>query len=767
MEGRMGGFPPPFPAWISRSYGDNPGMTNGPTDLRATTMADLRRARALAPGGADYERLVLTFLPVVWGTAAFAIPENPALAEGVATAVFETFALKWRRIPKKSPVVAWLVRTAWLAADGERKRLGLPRRRDASASGAAQVLFRELWRLPARAIPVLLLGAVLGVPAADIARAARLKERKVEKLAGRGLAKLEKPLRKRKIAAEARALLASLVATVSPESERMILARLLNAPPKQPRSDLVRATLRAWQWVAWKRRVRRVLATIGGVVCFLAVLACVFVWLAQRGDLFAWMIGNSTRNMAKDARLTQPARPWPVTPADRALVSAKAPASSSELYGLTNIWISKFTFTPEQWNGITPARVERVPRMFDSRGIVLRNPASHRSGLAGVMGYDFQWTGARLDFADVTLPEVSARFRGNGTYIQSLYGHKQSFKIDLNKRVKGQSLGGVHTLNYVNMVPDYSCLHDALGEQFFRDLGVPGPRTAYSYLSVDVPGKFTNQAFGLYLLVENIDSDFASDRFGTKKTPIFKPVGYDLFNYLGEEWKPYADMYDIKTQAKPEQLGRLIDFARLVTKADDAEFARRLPEFLDMEEFAGFLGGHVLLSSYDGFLANGQNYYLYLHPQSGKFGFISWDQDHGWGEFGYIGTADKRERASIWRPSAYRNHFLDRVLKVPAFREIYRLKLEGALANLFTVSRINGQIDALAAIVRPAVAAENDFRLSRFDQAVSGKWLEGPRDGQPEGPDSPAHQMKRFVANRVKSVRAQLDGKEEGVILAP
>jgi hypothetical protein len=274
----------------------------------------------------------------------------------------------------------------------------------------------------------------------------------------------------------------------------------------------------------------------------------------------------------------------------------------------------------------------------------------------------------------------------------------------------------------------------------FRDLGVPAPRTAYAYLTVDVPGHSADQPLGLYVLIEDIDANFAADRFGAKDVPIFKPVTPDLFKDLGDDWKAYAGIYDLKTKATPAQLERVIQFARLVTAADDAEFAQRLPEYLDFEEFAGFLAGHVLTASYDGFLANGQNYYLYLNPRDNKFGFIPWDQDHGWGEFGYVATADLRERASIWQPSSYNNRFLERVLKVEAFHNVYRRRLDRALA-------------------------ESDFRLKRFDLALSTNWIKGPRDGAPEGPKAPVHQIKRFITNRVKSVQDQLDGKAKGAIL--
>jgi len=385
--------------------------------------------------------------------------------------------------------------------------------------------------------------------------------------------------------------------------------------------------------------------------------------------------------------------------------------------------------------------------------------------LAGVLGLEFNWVVARLEFGGEAFSRVAVRYRGNGTYLNSLYGPKQSFKVDLAKFAQGPRLAGLRTLNFVNAIPDDSYLHDALGHHVFRELGVPSPRTAFAYLTLNVPGRFTRQPLGLYVLIENVDADFAADRFGSREVPIFKPVTTELFAFLGDDWDAYAPIYDLKTKATPQQLDRVIAFARFVSEADDLEFARRLGDYLDLDAFAGFLAGHVLLSSYDGFLSNGQNFYLYLDPRSNRFGFVPWDQDHGWGEFGYVATADRRERASIWQPSTYRNRFLDRVLGVETFRALYRERLERAVAGPFTVERLFPQIDQLGAIIRPAVAAESDFRLKRFDLALSTNWVAGPRDGAPEGPRSPVHQIKRFLTQRVQSVRDQLGGTAEGEIL--
>jgi hypothetical protein len=437
---------------------------------------------------------------------------------------------------------------------------------------------------------------------------------------------------------------------------------------------------------------------------------------------------------------------------------------------MTNIWLAKIKMTPAQWKAVQPKSIPPAPQRNGK--MPLRNPKASRSGLAGAIGIDFPWSEAAFDFGEYHFDRVGVRFRGNGTYLNSLYGPKQSYKVDINRAKKKQKLGGVDSLNFVNAIPDFSYVKDAMAEQLFRELGAVAPRTTYAYLTIDVPGHFNNQALGLYVMVENIDEDFAKDRFGHKDVPIFKPVTYDLFDTNSEDWKTYKAVYDLKTKVPKADAfwARVAEFAELVTNAKDDEFARRLPEFLDFEEYAAFVAGHVLLSSYDGYLSNGQNFYMYLDPRSNKFGFIPWDQDHAWGEFGYVDTTDHREHASIWKPAAYKNKFLARVMQVEAFKQVYRKKLEQALDGPFTVERLDRQVDALTSVIRPAVAAESSFRLKRFDIAVSTNWVKGPRDAghdfsSAEGPRAPSHQIKRFIENRTKSVRNQLDGKEEGFVI--
>jgi spore coat protein CotH len=414
------------------------------------------------------------------------------------------------------------------------------------------------------------------------------------------------------------------------------------------------------------------------------------------------------------------------------------------------------------WKALELKRIGPMPHFVRPEGMwLLRNPQARRNGLVGVLGFEFDWVHANFELGGVAFTNVAARVKGN---VRSLYEPTRAYKVDLNKFVPGQKLGGLDELTFNSLIWDYSCLGEALGYEFFREAGVPAPRTAYAWLSATVTTQWEQKPLGLYLMVEAVDNEFAEERFGSKATPVFKPVTYHLFEHLGDEWPAYAPIYDLKTKATPEQQRRVIDFARLVSAATDAEFAARVGDFLDLDEFARFLAGEVLLPNYDSLLTDGQNYYLYLDPRSNKFGFIPWDLDAAWGDF-WIASRAEQERASIWHPWVGENRFIERVMAVEEFRRIYRSHLEDFLARLYVPGRLHRRIDEIAAVIRDPIAAQSAFRLDKFEQAVGWKPVH-PSPGEWPGTfNRPAGELKRFINKRAESVRRQLDGKSRGMIL--
>ena len=736
------------------------------------------------PGSAALRPSVERYVGLVYASA-YRRTGSASHAEAVTRAVFLVLARRARRLRKKTVLAGWLFHVTAVAC---RKLVGRSKRRSwwcwfgrRPRSSVPPVL--ALWprvapeleaaieRLSSAQRDAVLLGVLLNQDLASVARSVRTSERRAGRRVARGLKKLTRRLHRRGAATDA-ATLAQVCTSEGcavPVPEGLaagILASIEESQGRRPSFRLARRTLNALAWTRWRRRFVVSVPTSFLLLVTLVGTAWYVDSLTGHSRLFSMFLVWSVKHEGKTVPgLAQPARPWP-RDASSPRLNAAGVHTAQDLYQTTNIWLAHLKFTRQQWDALEPKRIAPLPHLLQPDGsVLLRNPNAQRNGLAGVLGFDFNWTSADFDFGGVSFTNVAVRVKGNGTYLASLYGDKRPFKVDLNKFTKGQQLAGVGALTFNNLLADYSCLSDALAYEFFREAGVPAPRTAYAYVSASVEGSWDRKPLGLYVMVEGVDEHFALERFGSKRTPVFKPVTYELFKHLGDDWSAYAAIYDLKTTATVEQQRRVIELARLVTYASDAEFAGQVGDFLDLEKFARYLACEVLLANYDGFLSNGQNFYLYLDPVSNKFGFIPWDLDLSWGGFYLLGTTVERERASIWHPWVGQHRFLERVLAVAEFRRLYRAQLEDLLTRLLIPSRLHQRIEDVAKVIRGPIATESDFRLGKFEQAVSEQRAEHLSDGGAQGANRRAHQLQRFVEQRAASVRAQLDGTTKGTIL--
>lgn len=393
-------------------------------------------------------------------------------------------------------------------------------------------------------------------------------------------------------------------------------------------------------------------------------------------------------------------------------------------------------------------------------GMNLQGPEGARNGIAAAFGIEYVYVHADLEFEGQTVKDVGVRYKGGGTFLESRGSIKRPLKVSLNKYVKGQKLAAVSTLNLANCVTDASYMNEVLAHQLYRDAGVPAPRTAYARVAVTVPDKYDRKLFGLYSLVENVDKNFASDVLDVKKGAIFKPVTPNLFAYLGHDWKHYNQTYDPKGDPAEKQRQRLIELCRLVTYAHDEEFAAKIGDFIDLDNFSRYMAVMVYLSDFDGILGPGQNFYIHLHPKSDKFSFIPWDQDRSFGQF--RGSQEQREQLSIHRPWQGQNRFLERIYNVEAFKKQYTARLDEFSTTIFEPDRFAKQIDTIAGSIRPIVQEESDEKLARFDKVVAGEITEPTAQGRRFG-GNPSKPVKPFVRVRTASILDQLAGKSEGV----
>lgn len=398
------------------------------------------------------------------------------------------------------------------------------------------------------------------------------------------------------------------------------------------------------------------------------------------------------------------------------------------------------------------------------KGVAKLLPEISHPGIGGMrppmISVDFPEVRGDVTVGGETISNIGIRYKGNASYRASKGQLKRSLKLDLNQFTKGQKIAGVSTLNLHSNVTDPGWMNEPIAYWLYREAGVPSPRTAYARVSLTVPGQYDTQYVGLYSLVEQVNKTFIEEHLGSRDGVLFKPEGAELFVDLGEDWAAYeATGYESKNKLAATDQQRVMEFSRFVATVDDEEFARRLGEFLEIDEFARYMAVTVWLSSTDSLLAMNHNYYLYLDGKTRKFQIWPWDLDLSFGKFGGAGEA-----LSITQPWQGKKLFLSRVFAVGDFQRLYRHYLEEFNATIFQPERIAEKIQELGDLLYSAVADESAEKLIKFKKMVAGEEIPQPFERKDTGGGPPNFEAGKpimpFVEARIASVKAQLDGED-------
>lgn len=196
------------------------------------------------------------------------------------------------------------------------------------------------------------------------------------------------------------------------------------------------------------------------------------------------------------------------------------------------------------------------------------------------------------------------------------------------------------------------------------------PQCAYVMLRVN------HQPKGLYVLMQRLNKQVLQV---DKKDPgalIFKEP--KLFYKNLPERKGKSENYHEQIYPDFEKVGDqsaiIDDFRQFILHSSDAEFARRIGEWVDVRNIIDW---HLLLlfvNSGDGVC---KNFYLYKQNAGTPFRVALWDCDHS---FGRDGDNERNMLERIVQPQS--NILLERLLKMPSYQE--------ALAERYGQLRENG-----------------------------------------------------------------------------
>jgi spore coat protein H len=373
-------------------------------------------------------------------------------------------------------------------------------------------------------------------------------------------------------------------------------------------------------------------------------------------------------------------------------------------------------------------------------------------------GVDLPWASGTVAVGGQTFENVGVRYKGNGTISDATRSVKKSLKIDLDRHGGTGKFRGMKTIVLHSGVADPSKCREALGYALYWAAGVPAPRTGLAEVRLTVPGKYDKELLGVYTLLEPIDKGFLRETFGTDKGVLMKPEGLREFADLGDDWEKYKKTYAPKDPPTKAQAARVIAFARLVAKGDDAAFAREIGSFLDTDEYLRYLATTSYIANSDSFFGLGHNFYLYLHPKTNKLHFFPWDVDRAFANLPIFGSNNRQMDLSFTRPYAGAHRLTERVLALPGMGERYQKILKELSSTAFARDRVLKMLDQVETATKDLVARDSAAVVARREPPGGG----GPLAaflGKP-----PA--LRKFVDKRTVSLENQLAGKSKGHVPA-
>lgn len=376
---------------------------------------------------------------------------------------------------------------------------------------------------------------------------------------------------------------------------------------------------------------------------------------------------------------------------------------------------------------------------------------------------EFNYAKANLTIDGQPFPDAGLRFKGNSSYRSSRRGLKRPFKIDTNRFIKGQKLHGRTKLNLSNAFLDSAFMKEKLAYGLYREAGLPTPQTGWANVVLSIEGIAEKKPLGIYVVIEQMDERYLKENLqgDPQQSLLTKPESLDDWEYLGNEPDAYQQ-YNIKFgKTNTQTIQRFMETMKLIHTASDQEFAEKIQDYVDLESLAGYLAATSLLANIDSYIGMPHNYYLLLNDPKDKLQLLPWDVNEAFGTFTLFGQAEQLANWEINRPWIARRKLLERLFETETFPKLYRNALTQLMEEAFTEKRISGQIDEFKNALTPVIQKLGDEALESFEMGI-----EGDDRGRNLSVERKTLAIKPFVRQRIKSVKAQLKGTEEGVSLS-
>jgi ankyrin repeat protein/spore coat protein CotH len=337
------------------------------------------------------------------------------------------------------------------------------------------------------------------------------------------------------------------------------------------------------------------------------------------------------------------------------------------------------TLFPE--DRVLDVKIEVLQKDWDtirhqSRNFVEALQAKRREG---PIDHPYTYVTAKVTIDGVTFENVGLRKKG---FIGSQNAQRPSLKIKLNHEGVERAVAGLTTLTFNNDQQDTGHICQFMGYALFRKAGTPAPRCAHA--SITVNGKL----LGVYSHVETVREALIARAFGNADGTLYEGTVVDF--HAG-----WAASFENKFGADDPGREKIEALIQVLTGEGEVTEAA-IGEHVDLDAFYRFWAIEGLLGFWDGYSANNNNFFVYLHPQTGKFHFLPWGADC---MFEKVSKLDPDPSAPVSVKT--KGLVAHKLYQLPAGRERYAKTLTMLLEEYWDENELLAQIDQIDARLQP------------------------------------------------------------------
>ena len=349
----------------------------------------------------------------------------------------------------------------------------------------------------------------------------------------------------------------------------------------------------------------------------------------------------------------------------------------------------------------------------------------------------YTYVEASVSIDGVEFPQVGIRKKG---FLGSLNSNRPSLKIKLNHVDKKGQIGGATNLTFNNNQQDISLISQFMGYALFNAAGSPAPRCAYAKLTVN------GTSLGIYSHVERIHRPLLKRAFDNDNGTLYEGQVVGFF----PDWEGSFEHKLGKDKLGRKKIKELIE----VLEGEDENIEQAIGRLVDLDSFYTFWAMEGLLSFWDGYSGNKNNFFIYLNPETDKFHFIPWGADCMFERYSPIRN-DRYDPLSVKKQGLIAH----RLYQLESGRQRYRQTLRNIMEQHWDEKALLAETKRIEALVKPHLAI-GDKTEADFDRDEARGWIEWAKNASPEEREG-AINSEKFRSLSLKVQEAIMEGIEK------